>query len=125
VLRRQLTFNDLLLSCVAPFSSAKLEAPLSTTAAALPEFSHSGAALQAVAVIDGWAPANSLSGRLLALAAPGAAAARELPFRVLLDDLSADPPLDVDRANAALRDFMSLPRALEAGLLDDGAAMIP
>ncbi|KAJ1549016.1 hypothetical protein HK405_011212 [Cladochytrium tenue] len=135
VLRRQLTFNDLLLSCVAPFSPAKLEAPLSTTAAALPESSHSGTALQAVAVIDGWAPANSLSGRLLVLAAPGAAAARELPFRVLLDDdnvpflllddLSADPPLDVDRANAALRDFMSLPRALEAGLLDDGTAMIP
>ncbi|KAJ1557799.1 hypothetical protein HK405_015151, partial [Cladochytrium tenue] len=58
-----------------------------------------------------------------------------LPFRVLLDDdyvpflllddLSADPPLDVDHAKAILRDFMSLPRALEAGLLDEGAAMIP
>ncbi|KAJ1549302.1 hypothetical protein HK405_005922 [Cladochytrium tenue] len=87
--------------------------------------SHSGAALQAVAVIDGWAALGPAAG---ANGARRYRAARELPFCVLLDDdyvpfllldnLSADPPLDVNRANAALRDFMSLPQALEAGLLD-------
>ncbi|KAJ1553325.1 hypothetical protein HK405_008244 [Cladochytrium tenue] len=64
-------------------------------------------AYEPVAVIDGWAPAAGANG------ARRCRAAREPPFRELLDDdyvpflllydLSADLPLDVDHANAALR----------------------